>query len=224
MFVLCWIPYPSFILGMFPWQWKNSNIARQTKGVSTQPTFSEFKEGRQRAWEHSIHCPIWAKSVVSVLSLQMRTLKLRELKTLFKVTYMEPDENQLLVFFWIIASDHPTLQPSVYPPTHGTPALKYIMPADAGVALPYLRPPALHGLLPDGYKSRCSPFPWSYRGEATTPLLRGGSLPNTLKEMFLGIPVCGSVITNLTSIHEDAGSIPGLTQWVKDLVLLWAVV
>ena len=42
-----------------------------------------------------------------------------------------------------------------------------------------------------------------------------------LKTIPTGSSYHGSVETNLTSIYEDAGSIPGLAQWIKDLALLW---
>ena len=39
-------------------------------------------------------------------------------------------------------------------------------------------------------------------------------------KIHTGVPVVAQQLTSLTGIHEDAGLISSLTQWVKDLVLL----
>ena len=53
---------------------------------------------------------------------------------------------------------------------------------------------------------------------------RTGTLENLFKRIICRSSHRGSAETNLTSIHERTGSMPGLSQWVKDLALPWAVV
>ena len=40
------------------------------------------------------------------------------------------------------------------------------------------------------------------------------------KKKKRGVSILAQQVKNPTSIHEDVGLIPGLTQWVKDLVWL----
>ena len=45
-----------------------------------------------------------------------------------------------------------------------------------------------------------------------------------LKRQYLRAAVVAQRLANPTSVHEDSGLVPGLAQWVKDLVLPRAVV
>ena len=62
----------------------------------------------------------------------------------------------------------------------------------------------------------------NHRTTKTQPTNRGKD--NLKKDSCIRSSPCGAAETNPTRNHEIVGSIPGLSQWVKDLVLLWAVV
>ena len=46
---------------------------------------------------------------------------------------------------------------------------------------------------------------------------------NKWRMINYGVPIVAQRLKNLTSIHENAGLIPGLVQWVKDPALPWSV-
>ena len=59
--------------------------------------------------------------------------------------------------------------------------------------------------------------PYFLQGEAVSKAKSREKLPINI---VIQNSSCGSAVMNLTSIHEHAGFIPGLAQWVKDPALL----
>ena len=64
-------------------------------------------------------------------------------------------------------------------------------------------------------------YAYNYTGESQSHYTEWKT--STSKIDILGVPPLAQQVKNQTSIHEDVGSIPGLTPWIKDLALQQAV-
>ena len=62
-------------------------------------------------------------------------------------------------------------------------------------------------------RDTCTPV---FKAALFTTAKEPKQIKGPLRDEWIGSSLCGSAVTNPTSIYEDVGSIPGLTQWVKD--------